>query len=135
VLGANDRVVVAILGIRGQGDALKQGFAKLAGVEIKTLCDPDENLFASRANDPALKDLADVQAGLREGHAARVRRQGRRRRHHRHPEPLARARHHLGPAGGQARVRREAVLPHGVGGRKVVEAAQRATGRSCRSAR
>ena len=31
VLGANDRVVLASIGIRGQGDALKQGFAKLPG--------------------------------------------------------------------------------------------------------
>ena len=54
VLGANDRVVLASIGIRGQGNALKQGFARLAGVEIKTLCDPDENLFAARANDPVL---------------------------------------------------------------------------------
>jgi len=51
VLGANDRVVLASIGIRGQGDALKQGFAKIPGVEIKTLCDVDENLFASRAAD------------------------------------------------------------------------------------
>ena len=63
VLGANDRVVVAVIGIRGQGDALKQGFAKLAGVEVKTLCDVDENLFASRAADPRLKDLATFKPG------------------------------------------------------------------------
>ena len=63
VLGANDRVVLASIGIRGQGDSLKQGFAKLAGVEIKTLCDVDENLFASRANDPDLKDVATFKPG------------------------------------------------------------------------
>ena len=63
VLGANDRVVLASIGIRGQGNALKQGFAKLADVEIKTLCDIDENLFASRANDPALKDVATFKPG------------------------------------------------------------------------
>jgi predicted dehydrogenase len=57
VLGANDRVVVASVGIRGQGDALKRGFARLPGVEIKTLCDPDENLFASRAADSKLTDV------------------------------------------------------------------------------
>ena len=39
ILGANDRVVVASVGIRGQGNALKRGFARLANVEIKTLCD------------------------------------------------------------------------------------------------
>ena len=51
ILGANDRVVTAQIGIRGQGNALKKGFAQLKNVEIKTLCDVDENLFASRAND------------------------------------------------------------------------------------
>ena len=63
VLGANDRVLLASIGIRGQGNSLKRGFAKLAGVEIKTLCDIDENLFASRANDPALKDVATFKPG------------------------------------------------------------------------
>ena len=51
VLGANDKVVTASIGIHGQGNALKRGFARLKNVEIKTLCDVDENLFASRAND------------------------------------------------------------------------------------
>jgi predicted dehydrogenase len=57
VIGANDRVVVASIGIRGQGDSLKQGFARLKNVEIKTLCDVDENLAAQRIND---KRLANV---------------------------------------------------------------------------
>ena len=56
VIGANDRVVVASIGIRGQGNALKRGFAQLKNVEIKTLCDVDENLYASRANDKAVLD-------------------------------------------------------------------------------
>ena len=63
VLGANDRVVLASIGIRGQGNALKRGFAKIQGVEIKTLCDVDQNLFASRANDPALKEVATFKPG------------------------------------------------------------------------
>jgi predicted dehydrogenase len=54
ILGANDRVVIANIGIRGQGNALKKGFAQLKNVEIKTLCDVDGNLFDSRANDKAL---------------------------------------------------------------------------------
>jgi len=58
VLGANRRVVLAVIGIRGQGDALKRGFARLPGVEIKTLCDVDENLFPERLNDPELADLS-----------------------------------------------------------------------------
>jgi len=66
VLGANDRVVLASIGIRGQGNALKQGFARLHNVEIKTLCDIDENLFASRANDPALKDVSTFRPGYQQ---------------------------------------------------------------------
>jgi predicted dehydrogenase len=63
VLGANDRVVLASIGIRGQGNALKRGFARLEGVEIKTLCDVDENLFASRAPDPELRDVPAFKPG------------------------------------------------------------------------
>jgi predicted dehydrogenase len=58
VMGANDRVVLASIGIRGQGDALKRGFARLKNVEIKTLCDVDANLAAERINDPKLTDVA-----------------------------------------------------------------------------
>jgi len=63
VLGANERVGLASIGIRGQGDALKRGFAKIQGVEIKTLCDIDENLFARRANDPALSGIESFKPG------------------------------------------------------------------------
>ena len=60
ILGANDRVVTASIGIRGQGNSLKRGFAQLKNVEIKTLCDVDGNLYAERANDAAV--LAKVPA-------------------------------------------------------------------------
>ena len=66
VLGANDRIVLASIGIRGQGDALKKGFARLPNVEIKTLCDIDENLFASRAQDPALKNVPTFKPGFQQ---------------------------------------------------------------------
>jgi predicted dehydrogenase len=66
ILGANDRVVLASIGIRSQGDALKRGFARLPNVEIKTLCDVDENLFASRAQDPALQDLPRFRPGFQQ---------------------------------------------------------------------
>ena len=124
ILGANDRVVTASIGIRGQGNALKRGFAKLKNVEIKTLCDIDANLAPERINDERLADVADLQARLRAGPPPRPRRQGHRRRRHRHAEPLARAGDHLGAAGRQARVRREAVIAHRLGrARKMVEAA------------
>ena len=58
VIGANDRVVLASIGIRGQGNSLKRGFARLANVEIKTLCDIDANLAPTRINDEKL--LVDV---------------------------------------------------------------------------
>ena len=57
VVGANGRVVVASIGIRGQGNSVKRGFARLANVEIKTLADIDGNLAASRVNDAQLKDV------------------------------------------------------------------------------
>src|SRR5258706_9117432 len=65
-LGANDRVVVASIGIRGQGNALKRGFAKLKNVEIKTLCDIDENLAAERINDKALADVPTWKPGYQQ---------------------------------------------------------------------
>jgi predicted dehydrogenase len=58
VLGANDRVVISHIGVRGQGNSLKRGFAQLKNVEIKTLCDIDANLAPSRINDERLKDVA-----------------------------------------------------------------------------
>ena len=61
ILGANDRVVLASIGIRGQGNSLKRGFARLSNVEIKTLCDPDANLAPSRINDERLKDVASFR--------------------------------------------------------------------------
>ena len=58
VLGANDRVIVASIGIRGQGNAVKRGFAQLPNVTIKTLCDIDANLAPERINDPRLTSVA-----------------------------------------------------------------------------
>src|SRR5262245_36325666 len=57
VIGANDRVVIASIGVRGQGNSLKRGFARLKNVEHKTICDIDANLAAERINDPKLKDV------------------------------------------------------------------------------
>jgi predicted dehydrogenase len=57
IQGANDKLVLASIGVRGQGNALKRGFAKIKGVEIKTLADVDLNLEAERVNDKALADV------------------------------------------------------------------------------
>ena len=48
-VGANDRVVVGVMGIRGRGDFLAQEFAKRKDVELRYLADPDSRLFAQRA--------------------------------------------------------------------------------------
>src|SRR5262249_20163725 len=64
IIGANDRVVTASIGVRGQGNSLKRGLAKLKNVEIKTLCDIDANLAPSRINDERLKDVATFKPGF-----------------------------------------------------------------------
>ena len=76
VFGANDRVVVASIGIRGQGNSVKRGFAQLPNVTVKTLCDIDANLAPERINDAAPDQRPRLQAGIRAGHAPRPRRQG-----------------------------------------------------------
>ncbi len=43
--GANDRVRVGIVGIRGMGQTHIQEFSQLPNVEVAALCDVDENLF------------------------------------------------------------------------------------------
>src|SRR5262249_1597032 len=42
VLGANDRVRLAICGLRGRGNDHLKGFAKVPGTEIAGMCDVDE---------------------------------------------------------------------------------------------
>ena len=111
VLGANDRVVLASIGIRGQGNALKRGFARLKNVEIKTICDIDANIGNERINDERSRTCR-LSSQATAGPAPRARRQGHRRRRDRDAEPLARAGHHLGAPGGQARLRREAGVAH-----------------------
>lgn len=46
--GANDRVNIAVIGIRGQGLNHIQEYNALKNVEVSALCDVDENLFADR---------------------------------------------------------------------------------------
>jgi predicted dehydrogenase len=63
VLGANDKVVLASIGVRGQGNALKRGFARLPNVEIKTVCDIDANIGNERIHDARLADVATFKPG------------------------------------------------------------------------
>ncbi len=46
--GANDRVNVAVIGIRGQGLSHLSEYQALNNVEVIALCDVDENLFEAR---------------------------------------------------------------------------------------
>ncbi len=62
VIGANDRLVLASIGIRGQGNSLKRGFARLKNVEIKTLCDIDANLADETHQRQATRRCRHVQA-------------------------------------------------------------------------
>jgi hypothetical protein len=48
VLGANDTIRVAVVGIHGRGGAHIDALAKINGVEIAYLVDPDTRLFANR---------------------------------------------------------------------------------------
>ena len=58
--GANDRVNVAQIGIRGMGQSHIRDYQKLDNVEVVALCDVDENLFAERVknhfSDKGLKE-------------------------------------------------------------------------------
>src|SRR5262245_3723623 len=45
VMGASDRVRVAVCGVRGRGNDHIKGFAKVPGVELAALCDVDENVL------------------------------------------------------------------------------------------
>lgn len=48
VLGANEKVVIGVMGIHGRGNWLACEFAKRPDVTLKYLCDPDSRLFPSR---------------------------------------------------------------------------------------
>ena len=44
IMGANDRVRVAICGVRGRGNDHIHGFSRVPGTEIAALCDVDESV-------------------------------------------------------------------------------------------
>lgn len=50
VIGANDRINLAVVGIRGRGIGLAEDFSKIENVQVKTVCDVDENIATERAN-------------------------------------------------------------------------------------
>lgn len=49
VLGANDRVRIAVAGINGRGQTHLSGFGGMKDVEVAYLVDPDSRLFAARS--------------------------------------------------------------------------------------
>ena len=58
--GANDRVNVGVIGIRGMGQMHIQGYQAQENTEVIALCDIDKNMFPSRVK----KHFTDK--GLRE---------------------------------------------------------------------
>ncbi len=55
-IGANGQINLAVIGIRGRGMNLAEGFAEIPNVRVKTICDIDENLFAER-----VKKIEEIQ--------------------------------------------------------------------------
>jgi len=51
VSGANDRVRLAVAGIRGQGFSHVAGFSQQPNVEVAAICDVDESVIAQRLRD------------------------------------------------------------------------------------
>jgi hypothetical protein len=51
VLGANDRIQVAVVGVHGQGFAHVREYAKMRDVSIGALCDVDENVLRQRLGE------------------------------------------------------------------------------------
>jgi predicted dehydrogenase len=61
VLGANERINMAAIGIRGRGLGHVKTFSGMKNVQLKTLCDTDENLYASRIK--VAKEAGGVEPG------------------------------------------------------------------------
>ncbi|HEV3276915.1 MAG TPA: Gfo/Idh/MocA family oxidoreductase [Terriglobia bacterium] len=57
VRGANDRVRLAVCGVRGRGWDHIEGFAKIPEAEIVALCDIDQNVLHKRLADMAQRNL------------------------------------------------------------------------------
>jgi len=58
ILGANDRVRVAVCGVRGRGNDHLHGLARVPGTEIAALCDVDESVLNQRLGDAEKLGLA-----------------------------------------------------------------------------
>ena len=71
ILGANDRINVAVIGLRGRGKDLMNSFTEMYddGVFVKTVCDVDTQFL-----DPSVKRVAENQEGNKPGTAQDMRR-------------------------------------------------------------
>jgi predicted dehydrogenase len=67
ILGVNDRVRVAICGVRGRGQDHIHGFARVPNAQIVALCDIDETILSERLGDveklgiPRPKSYIDIR--------------------------------------------------------------------------
>src|SRR5580704_10441527 len=67
ILGANDRVRVAVCGVRGRGNDHIKGFSRVPGTELAALCDVDESVSQQRVSEiekmglPKPKSYVDVR--------------------------------------------------------------------------
>ena len=57
VWGANDRVRIAVVGIRGQGFVHVAGWSGVPNTEVAAVCDVDENIISQRLGDMAKQNL------------------------------------------------------------------------------
>jgi hypothetical protein len=106
--GANDRVNLAVVGVRGRGRDHITGFVQSPNTRITAVCDIDQaNVERAQAHTQKLSG-GQPRRLLRLPQAAR--RQVHPRRLARHAQPLARPRRRLGDSGGQGRLRRKARL-------------------------
>jgi predicted dehydrogenase len=61
VLGANDRIRIAVVGVRGRGWDHVKGYKPIPGVEIAYFCDVDENVLRERLADAEKMDIPKPQ--------------------------------------------------------------------------
>ena len=61
VLGANDRIRIAVVGVRGRGWDHVKGYKPIPGVEIAYFCDIDENVLRERLADAEKMDIPKPQ--------------------------------------------------------------------------
>ena len=71
VIGANERVRLAVIGLNGRGNKHLAGFGKLKNVEIASVVDPDENVLnrclgkvQSKANGKNCQGHKDIRTVL-----------------------------------------------------------------------